>query len=125
MKSRKMFEKTNSEKFFTPPESPQTSDVNRHAKDSEDKMTTMLGCRHLNAIDDLTKQFANNFTLLASKEKNGQKCTTMHKEKIMTNGVVLIVLSDKGIKDVTSYSEEEENEMPIMTDKDIQEFKDT
>jgi hypothetical protein len=73
----------------------------------------------------LTKQFANNFTLLASKEKNGQKCTTMHKEKIMTNSVVLIILSDKGIEDVTSYSEEEENEMPIMRNKDIQEFKDT
>jgi hypothetical protein len=43
--------------------------VNRHARDSEDNMTTMLRCRHLNAIDDLIKQFANNFILLASKEK--------------------------------------------------------
>jgi hypothetical protein len=32
----------------------------------------------------------------------------------MTNGVVLIVLSDKGIEDVKSYNEEKEDEMPIM-----------
>jgi hypothetical protein len=54
------------------------------------------------------------------QEKNGEKCTSIHKEKIMTNGVVLIVLGDKGIEYVTSYSEEEEDEMPIMTKRDIQ-----
>jgi hypothetical protein len=59
------------------------------------------------------------------KRENGKKCTTTHKEKIMTNGVVLIVLNDKGIEDVTSYSEEEEDKMPIMTNMDIQKFKDT
>jgi hypothetical protein len=59
------------------------------------------------------------------KEKNGTKCTTTHKEKIMTDGVVLIVLNDKGIEDVTSYSEEEEDKMPIMIERDIQKFKDT
>jgi len=90
-----MFEKTNSEKLFTPAESIQKSDVNRHARNSEDNMTTTLGCRHLNVIDDLRNQFANNFSLFALKEKNGEKCTTMHKEKIMTNGVVLIVLNNR------------------------------
>jgi hypothetical protein len=50
-----MSKETNSEKLFTPPKSPKKSDVNRHARDSENNMTTMLGCRHLNAIDDLTK----------------------------------------------------------------------
>jgi len=30
-----MSEETNIEKFFTPPKSPPKSDVNRHAKDSE------------------------------------------------------------------------------------------
>ncbi len=43
----------------------------------------------------------------------------------MTDGVVLIVLNDKGIEDVTSYSEEEEDKMPIMIERDIQKFKDT
>jgi hypothetical protein len=43
----------------------------------------------------------------------------------MTNYVGLIILSDKGIEDVTSCSEEEEDEMPIMIERDIQEFKDT
>ncbi len=116
MKSKKMFEETNSEKLFTPAKSFQKSDVNRHAKNTEDNMTTMLGCRHLNVIDDLTNQFANNFSLLTSKEKNGEKCTTTHKEKIMTNGIVLIVLNNKGMEDVTSYTEEKEDEMPIMTE---------
>jgi hypothetical protein len=50
-----MSKETNSEKFFIPPESLQKSDVNRHATDSEDNMTIMLRCRHMNAIDDLTK----------------------------------------------------------------------
>ncbi len=58
--------------------------------------------------------------LFLPQEKNGEKCTSIHKEKIMTNGVVLIVLGDKGIEYVTSYSEEEEDEMPIMTKRDIQ-----
>lgn len=99
--------------------------MNRHARDSENSMTSMLGCRHLNAIDDLTKQFANNFSLLASKEESGKKWKATNKEKIMTNCVGLIILSDKGIEDVTSCSEKEEDEMPIMIERDIQEFKDT
>jgi hypothetical protein len=80
---------------------------------------------HSSAINDLIEQFANNFSLLISKEKKGQKCKAMHKEEIMTNNVVLIVLSDKGTKVATSCNEKEEDEMPIMTKRDIQEFKDT
>jgi hypothetical protein len=41
-----MLRVTNIEKFFTPPKSPQKSDVNRDVKDSENNRTTLLGCRH-------------------------------------------------------------------------------
>jgi hypothetical protein len=51
-RSRKMSIQTNSEKFFTPPKSPKKSDVNRHARNSENNM---LRCRHLSAIEDLMK----------------------------------------------------------------------
>jgi hypothetical protein len=46
-----MLKETNIEKFFTPPKSPQKSDVNRHTGDSEDNKTTLLGCKHSNAIE--------------------------------------------------------------------------
>jgi hypothetical protein len=36
IKSRKMSKGTNTEKFFTQLKSPKKSDVNRHARDSED-----------------------------------------------------------------------------------------
>jgi len=55
--------------------------VNEHARDNDENMITMLGCRHSNPIEDLTKQFANNFNLFPSKEKKGWKCKTMHEEK--------------------------------------------
>jgi hypothetical protein len=55
--------------------------VNEHARDSDENMITMSGCRHSNPIEDLTKQFANNFNLFPSKEKKGWKCKTMHEEK--------------------------------------------
>lgn len=47
--------KENTEKFFTPPKSPRKSDVNGHTKDSEDNKTTLLRCKHSNAIEKLTK----------------------------------------------------------------------
>jgi hypothetical protein len=50
----KMSKETNIEKFFTPPNSLQKSDVNRHVKDSEDNITTLLGCKHSSAIKELT-----------------------------------------------------------------------
>ncbi len=50
-----MSEETNIEKFFTPPKSPQKSDVNRHAKDSENNKTTLSGRRHSSAIEEWTK----------------------------------------------------------------------
>jgi hypothetical protein len=52
-----------------------------HARDSDENMITMLGCRHLNTIEDLMKQFANNLNLFPFKEKKGWKCKTMHEEK--------------------------------------------
>ncbi len=82
--------------------------MNRHAKDSDESMTTMSRCKHLNVIKDLTKQFANNFSLSLSKEKKGQKCKIGHKEEILRNGVLLIVLKDKKTKDAIAYSEEDE-----------------
>jgi hypothetical protein len=47
----------------------------------------------------------------------------MHKEKILTNDVLLIVLSEEQADDVTSSSEKDEYEMFIMTEKDIQEYQ--
>jgi hypothetical protein len=44
-----------------------------HAKDSENSITTMLGCKHSSAIEDLMKQFVNNFSLLTSKKKKRLK----------------------------------------------------
>jgi hypothetical protein len=49
----KMSKETNIEKFFTPPKSPQKSDVNRHVKDSENNITSLLGCRHSSVIEEL------------------------------------------------------------------------
>ncbi len=63
----KMSKETNIEKFFTPPNSLQKSDVNRHTGDSEE--ISLLGCRHSRIIEELMKQFTNNFNLLASKKK--------------------------------------------------------
>ncbi len=48
----------------------------------------------------------------------------MHNEETMTNGVILNVLNNKEIKDAKSFSEEYEEEIFIMTERDIREFKD-
>jgi len=48
----------------------------------------------------------------------------VHKEEIMINGVVLNVLSDKETKNATSFSEEDEEEILNVIERDIQEFKD-
>jgi len=101
----KMSKETNIKKFFTRPKSPQKSDVNRHVKNSEDSITTLLGCKHSSAIEELTEQFTNNFNLLASEKKKGLKCKVPQKEKILKNGVFLIVLSDEEIKNATSLNE--------------------
>lgn len=50
----------------------------------------------------------------------------MEKDELLIDGVVLIVLSDEfEIEDVPTSSEEDEYEMAIVTDCDIQEFKET
>ncbi len=99
--------------------------MNRHARDNEDSKTTLLGCRHSSVIKELMKQFANNFSLLVSKKKKGWKCKAPHKEEILKNGVLLIFLNNKEAKDATSLREEDKDEMLVITERDIQEFKDT
>jgi hypothetical protein len=54
-----MSKETNNEKLFIRPKSLQKSDVERPISDNEKRMTI--------AIEDLIKQFANNFSLLHSK----------------------------------------------------------
>jgi hypothetical protein len=66
-----MSKETNNEKCFTLPKSLQKSDVNRHVRDSEDNITTLSGCTHSSVIENLMEEFAENFSLLASKEKKG------------------------------------------------------
>ncbi len=73
-----MSEETNTKKFFTLIESPPKSDVNRHTRNNED--ITLLRCRHSSTIEKLTKQFANNFNLHASKKKKSQNCKAPNKE---------------------------------------------
>jgi hypothetical protein len=41
----------------------------------------------------------------------------------LKNGVILIVLSNNEAKDATSLSEEDKDEMLVVIEKDIQEFK--
>jgi hypothetical protein len=43
----------------------------------------------------------------------------------LKNGVFLIFLNDKEAKDATSLREEDKDEMLIIIERDIQEFKDT
>jgi len=73
-----MSRETNIERFFTPPRSPQKSDVNWHIKDSEDNKTILLGCKHLSTMEELMEHFVDNFSLHASKQKKSQKCNAMH-----------------------------------------------
>jgi hypothetical protein len=50
----------------------------------------------------------------------------MEKDELLTNGVMLIVLSDESeIENGSTCSEKDEYEMLIAIDCDIQEFKDT
>ncbi len=76
-----MFEEINREELVTLLKNPQKSDVERLAKDSEERTTTV--------IKDMMKQFADNFSLFHSKERKGCKYNVMHKEETMTNGVIL------------------------------------
>jgi hypothetical protein len=95
-----MFKEANNEKLFTLPESLKKSDVKRHVKDNEERMTT--------TIEDLTEQFVKKFNFFHSKEKKGQKYNAAHKEEIMINGIILNVLSEEEIEDATSFNEEDE-----------------
>ncbi len=95
-------------------------------KNSGDNITSILGCRHSNAIKHLIEQFTNNFSLNVFKKKKVPKSKIMEKDELLIDGVVLIVLSDEfEIEDLPTSSEEDEYEMAIVTDCDIQEFKET
>jgi hypothetical protein len=120
-----MLEKTNNGEFFISPKSFQQNDMNRRARDSENNIITMSGCKHSSSIENLMEQFVDNFTFLVSKEKKGWKCKAPHKEEILTNDVLLILLSNEETKGVISFSEEDKDKMPIMSKKDIQEFENT
>jgi len=86
----------------------------------------MLKCKHLSVVGHLIKQFANNFNLHVSKEKKIAKSRIMEKDELFTNDVVLIVLNDEfETDDGLACNEENEYEMPIVTNYDIQEFKKT
>ncbi len=43
----------------------------------------------------------------------------------MINGVILIVLSNEEVENATSSNEKDKYEIPIMTERDIEEFKET
>ncbi len=66
-----MSKETNIEILFTLLKGLQKNDVNRHARDNKNNKTTLSKCRHLNAIKELMKQFTENYSLLASKERKG------------------------------------------------------
>jgi hypothetical protein len=48
----------------------------------------------------------------------------VHKEKTMTNGVILNVLSGEETENAISFNEEDEEKILVVIEKDIQEFKD-
>jgi hypothetical protein len=47
------------------------------------------------------------------------------REKNLDKWSILIVLSNKEIENATSSNEEDKYEMPVMTKRDIQKFKET
>jgi len=109
---------TNTKKFFILLERPQKSDVNRHIIDSEDSKTTLSRCRHLDAMEELTKRFTNNFNLPPFKgKKKSWKCNASHQKEFLKNGVLLIVLNDNEIEDATSLSKENKDEILVVAEK--------
>jgi hypothetical protein len=46
-------------------------------------------------------------------------------KEILINGVILIVLSNEEVENATSSNEKDKYEIPIMTERDIEEFKET
>ncbi len=85
--------------------------LERPTRNSEEKTTI--------AIKDLMEWFVDNFSLFHSKERKGWKYNVVHKEETMTNCVVLNVLCDEETKDARSFNEEDEEEILVMTEKDI------
>ncbi len=95
-------------------------------KDNGESITSMLERRHSSAVEHLIKQFVDNFNLHVSKEKKVAKQITMKQDELLTNSVLLIVLSDEfKTKDGPTCNKKDEYEMPIVTNCDIQEFKKT
>jgi hypothetical protein len=46
-------------------------------------------------------------------------------KEILINDIFLFVLSNEEVENATSSNEEDKYEMPIMTERDIEEFKET
>lgn len=115
-----IFEKTNSEKFPRPPESPQKSEENRFVRDNGESITSTLECRQMSVVEHMLDQFVDNFSLHVFKEKKATKSIIVGNDEILTNNVVLTVLSDESeIKYELACNEEDEYEMPIVINCDI------
>jgi hypothetical protein len=115
-----MLRETNNKELFILPRNPKKSDVNWQVKDSEDSKTTLSKCKHLSAIEELTKYFTDNFNLHPSKEKKSRKCNASHQKEILKIGTLLIILNDDETKDATSLNKEDKDKMLVMIEKDIQ-----
>jgi len=59
--------------------------------------------------------------LSKKRVKNAMQCT---RKKFLKNDALLIVLNDDETKDATSLSEEDKDEILVVTKRDIQELKD-
>jgi hypothetical protein len=68
-----MSKKTNTEIIFTPSKSLRKSDVNRHARNSENNKTTLSGCKHLSAIDELMNSLQTISNFSHPKKKRVEK----------------------------------------------------
>jgi hypothetical protein len=99
--------------------------VNRHARDSEEIMINMSEMQVFEHNQKMMEHFVDISIFFLLKRKKGRKCKTMHKQEMLTNGAFLIVLSNKKVEDVTFFSDEDDDEMHIVIERDIQKFKDT
>jgi hypothetical protein len=50
-----MSKETNTKEFFTPRESLQKNDVNRHDRDIKNSKTTLLGCTYSSIMEEVTE----------------------------------------------------------------------
>ncbi len=85
-----------------------------------------LGLQH---IQTQSKSWKNNFQTISifflTKRKKVGSVKQCMREKNLDKWSILIVLSNKEIENATSSNEEDKYEMPVMTKRDIQKFKET